>query len=105
MLSIVFIHQCLGSFQSLRYFCPGNAGNTRETLKDCGNVLAVFQGHDHRGGFNTINNIHYYTFKGLISGCSLENNSYAIVEIRKGLKKDFIIRIKGYRKAESLLLS
>ena len=102
--TIIFIHQRLDSFRSLRNYCPDNSNNVRKILEDAGNVLAVFQGHDHRGGFNSINNIYYYTLKALIEGSGPENNSYTIVEISKDLQKDFIIRITGYRKAESLLL-
>lgn len=102
--TIIFIHQRLDSFHSLRDYCPDNADDVRNILEEANNVLAVFQGHDHRGGFNSINNIPYYTIKGMIEGEGPENSGYAIVEIKRNFEKDFIISIKGYRKAESMLL-
>jgi predicted MPP superfamily phosphohydrolase len=102
MPAVVFIHQRLDSLHSLRNYCPDNADAVRKILEDAGNVLAVFQGHDHRGGFNAINNIPYYTIKGMIEGSGPENNSYAIVEIKKDVQKQFVISVNGYRRAESL---
>lgn len=102
--AIVFIHQRLDSFYSLKNFCPDNADSVREIMEKAGNVVAVFQGHDHRGGFNVINNIPYYTLHGVIEGDGPENNSYAIVEIRKSFKGKLVMNINGFRKAKSLLL-
>lgn len=100
--AIVFIHQRLDSFHSLRNYCPDNADDVRKILEDSGKVLAVFQGHDHRGGFNAINNIPYYTIKGMIEGSGTDNNSYGIVEIKQDFQKKFVIKVKGYRRAASL---
>lgn len=100
--TIVFIHQRLDSLHSLKDFCPDNADDVRKILEESGKVLAVFQGHDHRGGFNSINNIPYYTIKGMIEGEGPENSSYAMVEIKKDFQKRYVIDVKGYRRAESL---
>lgn len=100
--AVIFIHERLDSFYSLRNFCPDNADTAREILEDAGNVIAVFQGHDHRGGFNLINNIGYYTSKGAIEGSGPENNSYAIVEISMDFEKKFVTKVKGYRRERSV---
>lgn len=101
---VVFIHQRLDSFYSLKNYCPDNADNVRKALEDSGKVLAVFQGHDHRGGFNSINNIPYYTIPGVIEGEGKVNNSYALVEIKRSIHGRFIMNIKGYRKAPSMVV-
>ena len=69
-------------------------------LEDVGNVVIVFQGHYHEGDLCKINNIYYYTLKAVVEGTGPENNNYAVVEI--GM--DLSIRIKGFRKTESINL-
>jgi hypothetical protein len=44
--------------------------------------------------------IPYYTLQGLIEGGGLENNSYAIVEVRSGSR----VTVRGFRRAMSLEL-
>lgn len=100
MPTIVFIHQRLDTSWTLQQYCPNNADTVRKILEDSGNVLIVFQGHDHKGDLSLINNIHYYTLKALIEGTGAENNNYAIVEIDKNM----LIRITGFRKTESINL-
>jgi predicted phosphodiesterase len=96
--TIVFIHHQLDSpLVADKRHCPDNADIVRKMLEDSGHVLAVFQGHYHKGGLNKINNIFYYTLKAVVEGSGPENNNYAIVEIDEELK----IRIKGYRKTSS----
>ncbi len=100
---IIFIHQLLDNDEGNHYV--RNASEIRRVLErhtlklhddeHCPKVLAVFQGHQHRGQYNLINNIHYYTLKAMVEGSGKENNSYAIVE----LFDDLSIEIKGYRKA------
>lgn len=92
--SIVFCHQQLGG-RGGTYV--KNAEEVRDILQDSGKVLAVFDGHEHRGGYRLIEGIHYYTLKGMIEGAGPENNSYAIVEILN----DNSIVVTGYRKAVS----
>lgn len=98
--TIVFIHHQLDAIafeDEHRIYCPTNADIVREMLEESPNVIAVFQGHYHKGSLNKINNIYYYTLKAVVEGSGPENNNYAIVEIGE----DQIIRIKGYRKTES----
>jgi alkaline phosphatase len=92
--SIVFVHQQLdgGGDHLVR-----NAGEVRRTLEAGGNVLAVFQGHNHAGDYHHIGGIHYYTLKAMIEGSGEENNSYAVVDV---LGNNDIV-VTGYRKAKS----
>ena len=96
--SIVFCHQQLGGRGGTNVT---NSEEVRSILQDSGKVLAVFDGHDHNGGYRLVEGIHYYTLKGMIEGAGPENNSYAIVEILN----DKSILVTGYRKAVSKELS
>ena len=101
MPTIVFIHHQLDSsvIEDKRH-CPDNADAARKILEQSGQVIAVFQGHYHKGGLNKINSIFYYTLKAVVDGSGPENNNYAIVEIGE----DQTINIIGFRKTESLKL-
>jgi alkaline phosphatase len=63
-------------------------------------VLAVFQGHDHPGGYTLINGIHYYTLRAVIEGSGEANNAYAVAEISPA--GDIVVT--GYRRALSMAL-
>jgi alkaline phosphatase len=63
-------------------------------------VLAVFQGHDHKGAYSLINGIHYYTLKAIIEDSGPENNAYAVVDVRPDLN----LTVTGFRKAVSMEL-
>jgi predicted phosphodiesterase len=101
MPTVVFIHQRLDTPPANNQYCPDNADMVRKILEDNGNVMIVFQGHYHEGDLCKINNIYYYTLKAVIEGTGPENNNYAIVEI----DEDMLIRIKGFRKTDSLNLN
>lgn len=102
--TVVFVHQQLDSAEYGKdhlIYGPDNADAVRNILEDSGNVLIVFQGHYHTGGFHKVNNIYYYTLKAVIEGDGATQNSYAIVEI----EEDMTIKINGYRRAVSKKLS
>ena len=96
--SIVFCHQQLGGSGGTYVT---NSEEIRSILQESGKVLAVFNGHEHRGGYRLIEGIHYYTLNAMVDGTGPENNSYAIVEILN----DNSIVVTGYRKAVSKELS
>lgn len=96
--AIIFIHQMLEASSGNTGLCVTNSAEVRSILEDSGKVLAVFAGHYHEGSYVKINNIHYYTLKGLIEGTGEENNSYAILEV----DENYNITIVGYRKAISM---
>jgi len=58
-----------------------NAPDVRKILEAAGNVLAVFQGHLHSGGYRKIGGIHYCTLRATVEGAGAENNAYAIVTL------------------------
>ncbi|MDZ7360034.1 MAG: metallophosphoesterase [candidate division KSB1 bacterium] len=81
MKTVVFVHQNLHDETSP--YGVKNARAVRRILEKSGKVLAVIQGHDHQGGYEKINGIHYVNLKALVEGPTLKNNSYAIVTIAK----------------------
>ena len=70
----------------------------REVLESSGKVLAVFQGHDHKGAYSLINGIHYYTLKAIIEDSGPENNAYAVVDVHP----DLSLTVTGFRRAVSM---
>jgi alkaline phosphatase len=58
-----------------------NAPQVRRVLETAGNVVAVFQGHMHSGGYAKIGGIHYATLNAMVEGPTLKNNAYAIVSV------------------------
>jgi hypothetical protein len=95
--AIVFLHHPLNS--KGRHYV-NNAADVRSILENSGKVTAVFQGHDHAGGHNLINGIHYYTMKAMCKGPFPQNNAYAVVEV----SADRII-INGYASVDDLELN
>jgi predicted phosphodiesterase len=96
---IVFIHQRLDG-EGGGYFVK-NAPAVRAALEGSKKVAAVFQGHQHEGGYSLINGIHYYTLKALVDGTGPEGSAYAIVEVDAGMN----LTVAGYRRAESRKLA
>jgi alkaline phosphatase len=77
--TIVFVHQNLHDEKNAHGI--KNAPLTRRVLEEAENVIAVFQGHDHRGAYKRINGIHYFVLKALVEGPTLKNNSYGVVSL------------------------
>jgi hypothetical protein len=94
---VVFVHQRLDGEGDVFI---NNAPAVRSVLEEAGNVLAVFQGHDHAGAHSALNGIHYYTLKAMVEGAGEEDNAYAVVEVQA----DYDIVVRGYRKAVSMEL-
>jgi 3',5'-cyclic AMP phosphodiesterase CpdA len=88
---VIFVHQPLFGKTKVSV---GNAAAVRAVLEQSKKVLCVFQGHDHQGGYELINGIHYYTLKALIEGNFPESNSFAIVSLSKNK-----LTIRGYGNA------
>ncbi|MBC8872756.1 MAG: metallophosphoesterase [Planctomycetes bacterium] len=77
--TIVFIHQELHD-ETKRHGVK-NAADVRRILEAAGNVVAVFQGHDHSGGYTMVAGIDYFTLKAMVEGPFPENNSYTVVTL------------------------
>jgi alkaline phosphatase len=90
MKTIVFVHQNLHDETSP--YGVNNAKAVRRILEKSGQVLAVMQGHDHKGAHARINGIHYFTLKALVDGPTLKNNSYAVVTVARNGR----VKISGF---------
>ena len=91
--AILFVHQRLDGEGPL---FVNNADEVRMLLRRRGNVIAAFHGHDHAGGYNLIDEIHYYTLRAMVEGTGNDNSSYAIIDVgEQG------VGITGYRRAIS----
>jgi len=66
--TIVCVHQRLDLDFEQRHGGPEivNHVEVRDVLVEAGNVIAVFHGHDHGGGYSQIDGIHYVTFVALL---------------------------------------
>ncbi|MFA6472366.1 MAG: metallophosphoesterase [Candidatus Latescibacterota bacterium] len=92
--AIVLIHQNLDD--ETNDHGVKNAPEVRRILESAGNVVAVFQGHDHSGGFHTVNGIPYFTLRAAVEGPGLENNAFALMTVKKGR-----IEVRGFGKQKS----
>jgi predicted phosphodiesterase len=75
--TLVFVHQ--------RLDVSGNYGvhsapAVRAILEASGQVVAVFQGHNHVNDHRVINHIHYVTMNAVIEGPAPANNAFAVME-------------------------
>lgn len=96
--ALVFVHQNL--HDETRPCGIKNAPDVRRVLQQAGNVVAVFQGHDHPGPYARIGGIHYITMRGLIEGSELESTAFGIVSITGPGQ----MRIEGFGKQPNLIL-
>jgi len=85
--TFVFLHQNLHDETDAHGV--KNAPQVRRVLEDADNVVAVFQGHMHSGGYARIGGVHYCTLKAMVEGPTLENNAYAIVTVQKSGQPTF----------------
>lgn len=88
--TIVFAHQRL---DVSNHYGVKNAAAVRATLEQCGNVLAVFQGHSHHNDYRQIGGIHYVTLVAMVEGTGAENNAFSMLE----LHADGELRVQGFR--------
>lgn len=78
--SIVCLHQRLDA-ERLGVPEIANASDVRAVLEEAGNVVAVFQGHDHWGDYSQIEGIHYVTFTALIGRIGGKPPTWAYVTL------------------------
>ena len=65
--TIVFVHQMLDEYiEEWGRALVSNQAQVQATLAADGDVIAVFQGHDHDNSLRTIGKIHYVTFEALV---------------------------------------
>ena len=92
--AIVCVHQRLDEGRE-----PGIANRRaiRQVLRKSGNVALVLQGHEHSGGYQQIDGIHYYTLAASVEGDTQSDETCAIVQVGS----DGSIEITGYGRAAS----
>jgi len=96
--TVVFVHQNLDKEKSP--LGVKNGGRVREILEASGNVLAVFQGHHHAGGYARIKGIHYVTLKATVTGPAPANKAYSVVTLDSTGR----IQLEGFGQEESRTL-
>jgi len=89
--TVVFVHQQLDNEKDAHGV--KNAPEVRRILERSGKVLAVFQGHNHKGSYRRINGIDYCTMRAMVEGPGLKNSSYAMARITPGG-----VKVKGFIK-------
>ena len=94
--ALIFVHQCLDDEKGAHGV--KNAPDVRRILERSGRVLAVFQGHNHRGAFRTIGGIRYLTLRAMVEGPGLDNNAYALATVTPA----GAIGLRGYGKQPAL---
>lgn len=93
---VVFVHQRLDGAAGDSY-SANSCALVREVLERAGNVVAVFQGHDHKGDMKEIGGIKYVTLCGLIEE-AYPSNAYSVLELRK----DGSWSLKGFGRNQSV---
>lgn len=92
--AIVFLHYRLDDDKNPHTL--RGAADVRRLLEQSGKVLAVFSGHDHKGGFNRVGGIDYVTLRGMVEGPGVENNAFALVRVTAAG-----VRVQGFGKQPS----
>lgn len=91
---LVFVHQCLDVPAP---YGVRNAAEVRSVLEESRKVLAVLQGHHHRGNYQYLGGIHYCTLSALVEGSGPENSAYAVLDVLPG----HVLRLTGLRRQKS----
>ena len=101
--TIVCLHQRLDLEFEIRHGGPEvlNHDEVRAVLVEDGDVIAVFQGHDHQGGYSHIDGIHYVTFTALIGRIGGKPPTWAFVTLDPTMRT---VEIVGEREQEDLFL-
>jgi len=99
--TVVLVHQPIDSeFDTLAGGPPiSNNHEVQALLEEAGNVVAVFQGHDHENRYEQINGIHYVTFVEFTDHVGGSPVSFATVELDAAART---ITIDGVGMQESL---
>ena len=102
--TIVCLHQRMDLEHEARHGGPEvlNHEEVRAVLAAHGDVIAVFQGHDHQGGYSAIDGIHYVTFSALVGRIGGKPPTWAHVTLDPATHT---IEIVGEGEQEDLLLN
>ncbi|MDR3233353.1 MAG: metallophosphoesterase, partial [Planctomycetaceae bacterium] len=94
--SICFLHQRL-DLENKQPCAVKNSDHVRAVLEKSGKIRLVLQGHEHRGDYKEIAEIHYCTISAMIEGSGLKNNSFSLLEITENGN----LRLHGFFKQKS----
>jgi len=102
--TIICVHQRLDLAYELRHGGPEvtNHLEIQSALRADGNVIAVFQGHDHGGGYAEIDGIHYITFHSLMDRSGGVPPTWAYVTLDRETRT---LEIAGEGEQESYVLT
>ncbi len=88
--TIVFLHHRLDVATA---FGVKSAELVRKILEEAGNVMAVFQGHNHVNEHRDLRGIHYCTLNAMVEGSGENNNAYSLLDVFT----DGSLRVSGFR--------
>ncbi len=98
--TIVFVHQMLDAYiEAWGRALVANQPEIQAVLAEDGDVIAVFQGHDHDNVHNEIDGIHYVTFEALVdqgtppswARITLDPSARTIVIVGEGDQADYVL--------------
>ena len=98
--TVVFVHQMLDVYiEAWGRALVANQPEVQAVLAQDGDVIAVFQGHDHDNVHNEIEGIHYVTFEALVdqgtppswARISLDPSARTIVIVGEGDQADYVL--------------
>jgi len=98
--TVVFVHQMLDAYiEAWGRALVANQPEIQAVLAEDGDVIAVFQGHDHDNGYSEIDGIHYVTFEALVdqgtppswARITLDPSTRTIVIVGEGDQADYVL--------------
>ncbi|WP_161629890.1 metallophosphoesterase [Desulfogranum japonicum] len=113
--TIVFTHQTMDRVDEQDHNIK-NASQIRKIFEDDGQVLAVFSGHDHQGGYSNIKGIHYIVLHGNVGVSDTRSwletsssdgydkkadNQFSLIEVSNGNPSQYTVTIHGYGRQPS----
>lgn len=113
--TVVFTHQTMDRVDEQDHNIK-NASVVRKVLEDDGQVIAVFSGHDHQGGYSNIQGIHYIVLNGNVGVNdfrpwnvtsntegfdAVADNQFSLVEVNLVAEKNVQLKVIGYGRQAS----
>jgi len=98
--AVVFVHQMLDThIEAWGRALVANQPEVQAVFAEDGDVIAVFQGHDHDNAHNVIDGIHYVTFEALVdqgtppswARITLDPSARTIVIVGEGDQADYVL--------------
>ena len=108
--TVIFTHQTMDRLDDQEHNIK-NSSQVRQIFEEDGQVLAVFSGHDHAGGYANIKGIHYVVLSGNVGVSDsrtwhatsdtegfdvVADNQFSLVEITRRGHSEYKVTVKGY---------